>query len=271
MKSGLIVAATLILSALQLSAQEMSDRAQVRQAALDYIEGFYEGDTTRFVRSVSSRVEKYGYERSRGTGSYTGSAMPLTEFFSFANSIKNGEFRTPPNAPKEVEILDVLDQTAVAKITAWWGTDYLSMAKEDGRWKILQVLWQNHAPRPFPVEGTYHFAKAYVSNSCGEDRELVNQSAVVTHERRSHRFVFDDGVVRFVGTVDPDGAFRTDPVSGQDANMNSLGVVLEGMFRTDGFDALLQVNQVGPEGSAPEASCAYTIRWTGTLEPAAGS
>ena len=45
-------------------------------------------------------------------------------------------------APEEVLVLDVLDQTAVAKVTAWWGTDYLLMARFEGRWMITQVLWQ---------------------------------------------------------------------------------------------------------------------------------
>ena len=37
----------------------------------------------------------------------------------------------------------MLDQTAVAKVYAWWGTDYLTMARYEGEWKIVQVLWQS--------------------------------------------------------------------------------------------------------------------------------
>ena len=40
-------------------------------------------------------------------------------------------------------IFDVQDQTASAKLTAWWGTDYLLLAKQKGRWMILDVLWQS--------------------------------------------------------------------------------------------------------------------------------
>ena len=49
----------------------------------------------------------------------------------------------PATAPKKVEIFDILDQTASAKLTAWWGTDYLLLAKYDGRWMIPMVLWQS--------------------------------------------------------------------------------------------------------------------------------
>ena len=53
-----------------------------------------------------------------------------------------------PNADKlakKVEVLDYQDQTAAAKCTAWWGTDYLLLAKINGKWMITHVLWQSPA------------------------------------------------------------------------------------------------------------------------------
>ena len=40
----------LVLLAPALPAQSAADKDGVRQAALDYIEGFYEGDSSRFIR-----------------------------------------------------------------------------------------------------------------------------------------------------------------------------------------------------------------------------
>ena len=45
---------------------------------------------------------------------------------------------------KKVDVYEVLDQTASAKVTASWGIDYLQLAKYDGRWKIINILWQAH-------------------------------------------------------------------------------------------------------------------------------
>ena len=123
-------------------AQTVSDREAVRLAVLDYVEGFYEGDTARLVRSVSPEVRKYGYYRAKPGGPYVGEAMPFPEFLSYANRIKTGRSRTPPNAVKDIVLFDVQDQTASAKLTAWWGSDYLLLAKDKGRWIILEVLWQ---------------------------------------------------------------------------------------------------------------------------------
>ena len=125
-----------------------SDRAAVRQAVLDYVEGFYEGDTTKLVRAMWPLVLKYGYSRDAAANAYRGMAMQYPAgFMNYANSIRMGRNRTPANAPKEITIFDVQDQTASAKLTAWWGTDYLLLAKESGAWKITHVLWQSPPPR----------------------------------------------------------------------------------------------------------------------------
>jgi hypothetical protein len=53
---------------------------------------------------------------------------------------KNGQ--VPEDAPKEVVVFDIADQTASAKVTAIWGIDYLHLAKYEGKWKIINILWQ---------------------------------------------------------------------------------------------------------------------------------
>ena len=144
MRTPFILALFLLVAPATARAQAGTDRDGVHQAVLDYVEGFYEGDTTRFVRSIRPEVYKYGFGR-RPDG-YVGMQMEWHEFHAFANRVKSGAVRTPANAPKRIEILDVSDQTAAAKLTAWWGIDYLLLARFDGRWMITHVLWQ--APPP---------------------------------------------------------------------------------------------------------------------------
>ncbi len=124
--------------------QSAEDRSAVRQAALDYIEGFYEGDTVKLARSVRPEVFKIGFWRHSDSTRYGPSQqMPWSEFLAYAGRVKASNRPPPPNAPKEVVLLDVLDQTASTKITAWWGTDYLLLGKFGGRWMITHVLWQS--------------------------------------------------------------------------------------------------------------------------------
>jgi hypothetical protein len=132
-----------IASVPALHAQTAADSAAIRAAALDYIEGFYLGDSTRHIRSIRPEVMKTGFSADRNTGTYRQSSMPWREFHAYANRIKAGTSKTPENAPKRVAVLDAADQIAVAKVTAWWGIDYLHMAKFDGKWQIIHVIWQS--------------------------------------------------------------------------------------------------------------------------------
>ena len=127
-----------------------SDRELVRRAVLDYVEGFYEGDTARLARSVRPEVYKYGFARPRDSTSYRGMQMTWRGFHDYANRVKASNEPTPATAPKQITLFEVQDQTASAKLTAWWGTDYLLLAKYDGRWMISSVLWQSPPPRPAP-------------------------------------------------------------------------------------------------------------------------
>jgi Putative lumazine-binding len=128
-------------------AQTSADSAAVRQVALDYIVGFYEGDTTRLVRAVRPEVYKYGFFIPRGTAAYTGEQMEWKEFHSYANGVRKNNRQAPATAPRKVELMDVLDQTAAVKITAFWGTDYLLMGRYNGNWMISHVLWQSPKPK----------------------------------------------------------------------------------------------------------------------------
>ena len=123
-------------------AQTNSEEDGVRRAALDYLEGFYEGDSTKTVRSVRPEVTKYGFFRSSAEAEFEGTAMPFSDMIAYGNRVRDSGRTRPDTDPKVVEILDIQSQTAVVKVTAFWGTDYLQMAKYDGRWMILHVVWQ---------------------------------------------------------------------------------------------------------------------------------
>jgi hypothetical protein len=147
----LILTALLVLALPAASrAQNTADRATARdavtRASLDYLEGFYEGDTAKLVRSIRPEVYKYGFDWLKDKARYEGERMTWGEILGYARRFKANNRQTPPTAPKKVELLDVLDQTAAAKVTAWWGTDYLLLARFDGRWMITHVLWQSPTP-----------------------------------------------------------------------------------------------------------------------------
>ncbi len=134
------IAALALLPTVALS--QDAERDAVRRAALDYLEGFYEGDSTKHIRSIRPEVFKYGFWIPRDSTKYTGEQMKWDEFHSYTRRVRERKNFARPDAPRDVVIYEVLDQIASAKVTAFWGVDYLLMARFDGQWMITHVLWQ---------------------------------------------------------------------------------------------------------------------------------
>lgn len=126
--------------------QTDADREAVRQAVLDYVEGVYEVSPQRIERSVHPDLVKRGFYIKKGETVYSSSPMTFTELVNLSKTY-NKSGKLPKTAPKEVVVLDVLDQTASVKLTAVWGIDYMHLAKYDGKWMIINILWQS-PPKP---------------------------------------------------------------------------------------------------------------------------
>jgi hypothetical protein len=124
------------------------EKEAVRRAVLDYVEGFYEGDSTKIARGVHPDVNKRGFyiPRASQSGQYVAEPMSYAQMFEYVRGVQESGETADASAPKDIVIFDILDQTASAKLTAFWGTDYLLLAKSDGMWKIWQVLWQTPPP-----------------------------------------------------------------------------------------------------------------------------
>ena len=116
-----------------------NEREAVERAILDYVEGAYETDPSLIKRSVHPRLAKLGFVQK--DGQYVERPMTFDELVEIARTF-NKDGRIPHDAPKRVTVYEVLDQTASAKLEAWWGVDYVHLAKFDGRWMIINVLWQ---------------------------------------------------------------------------------------------------------------------------------
>lgn len=118
-RSAALLTLAIALTPVPSAAQDPAgDREAVRQAVLDYVEGFYQGDTARLVRSIHPDVAKYGYYIPRDSAHYVGEAMPWPEFLSYANMVRTRNREAPASAPREITIFEVQDQTASARLRA---------------------------------------------------------------------------------------------------------------------------------------------------------
>ena len=131
----------LSLLANYVSAQDAKEK--VERACLDYLEGFYEGDTVKLIRSLKPSLFKFGYWENNKSGKYEPDGnMTWRQAVDYAKRVFEKKNFAKAGAPKKVEVLDIMNTIASAKVTAWWGVDYILLAKQDDKWMIEQVLWE---------------------------------------------------------------------------------------------------------------------------------
>lgn len=142
MHTRLFILFTIILLFVsRLHAQTSEDSTAIRQVALNYIEGWYEGNAERMEKALHPELAKRIVTTDAKNGrSRLGqmSAMTLTQ------STRNGGGKDTPKEEqqKDVTILDIYRNSASAKIIASGWIDYLHLAKWNGEWKIVNVLWE---------------------------------------------------------------------------------------------------------------------------------
>ena len=137
---------SLAISSRAVSAQAhvptAADSAAIKATALDYIEGWYTGNADRMERALHPELAKrIVYQPTQPGGRSrleNQSAMTLVK-----NTRAGGGTRTPPDKQqKDVTILDIYENAASVKVVAGAWIDYLHIARADGRWQIINVLWE---------------------------------------------------------------------------------------------------------------------------------
>lgn len=118
-------------------------KEDITKACLNYIEGFYEGDTAKLIQSLKPSLFKFGYWKDKKSGKYAPDGnMTYRQALDYAKEVFTKKQFAKSGAPKKVEVLDIQNTIASAKVTAWWGVDYILLAKQEDKWRIEQVLWE---------------------------------------------------------------------------------------------------------------------------------
>jgi hypothetical protein len=138
--AGAIIVGLGLLQA-PLSAQSSADSAGIRAAALDYAEGWYEGNPDRMARAVHPELVKRIVVRDTVSGRDMIQGMGATVL---VNNTRRGYGKGTPadHQEKTVTIFDIFRGSATVRVTMSDWIDYLQLARVDGRWQIVNVLWE---------------------------------------------------------------------------------------------------------------------------------
>lgn len=135
-----------LLCLLPLTSLAQSDRELVQAAIEDYVDALYKVEPERIKKSVHPQLTKKGFWRPKDKAAYQPeSTMTFEQLYDLAGKW-NAKKTLAADAPRIIEIFDVQDQTACGKLTAQWGTDYFQLAKYEGKWLIVNIVWQSPPP-----------------------------------------------------------------------------------------------------------------------------
>jgi hypothetical protein len=130
----------LLLCGLPVSAQDSrissNDVFAVRATVTNYIQGYFTGDAQRMQQTLHPHYLKHVIHGD----------IPMREMTG-ADMMKNVRRDGPPNMPaadktEQVTVLDIVGEIASAKLVTPGWTDYITLSKVNGDWKILSVVQQ---------------------------------------------------------------------------------------------------------------------------------
>ncbi len=135
------LAVAMVLAPTAARAQTPDDSAAIRATALDYIEGWYQGDGDRMARALHPELVKRLHVADPRSGSPVVDTQGRSRLVA---STRAGGGSTTPAAERraDVTVLDVFRGAAVVRVDATDWVDYLQLVEEDDRWLILNVLWE---------------------------------------------------------------------------------------------------------------------------------
>ncbi|MDF1503291.1 nuclear transport factor 2 family protein [Roseisolibacter sp. H3M3-2] len=142
--------ALVLLAPAPLAAQTAADSAAIRRTALDYIEGWFAGDSARMRRALHPDLAKRAVmvddQGRQFVDLQSASMLTRAAGFGFGTRL--------PAAQRwsHVQILDVDGDLASVKLHSTQLVDYMHLVRWEGGWRILNVLWAvRPADRPRPT------------------------------------------------------------------------------------------------------------------------
>lgn len=124
-------------------AQTPDEKTAIRKAALDYIEGWYQADAARMDRALYKELAKRAIFNAGNGEKFVNLTKPqMVE----ATQKGGGHSRPAATWNIKVDVLDVYHEIATVRTECADYIDYLHLAKSEGKWQIVNVLWQDVVP-----------------------------------------------------------------------------------------------------------------------------
>jgi len=121
-------------------AQTDADREAIKRTALNYAEGWYEGNADKMESALSTDLAK----RIARTNDKGQTRLDQMSAMALVQGTRSGFGKQTPKEQqqKDVTILDILGGAATVKLEMRDWVDYMHIAKVNDKWVIVNVLWE---------------------------------------------------------------------------------------------------------------------------------
>ena len=116
-----------------------AEKEAVKKTALDYGDGWYSGSAERMERALHSELNKVLVTKLNQNGKIILQYSTVSELIEMTRG-KAG-FVEESKRNENVSVFTIDGNVACAKLNSAIFNDYLQMVKIDGKWKIINVLW----------------------------------------------------------------------------------------------------------------------------------
>lgn len=125
---------------ISVSGQTDADRDAIKRTALNYAEGWYEGNAEKMESALhpdlAKRIVRTNPQGQSGLGQM--SALTLIQ----GTRAGSGKQTPKEEQQKDVTILDTMGGAATVKLEMRDWVDYMHVGKFNGKWVIINVLWE---------------------------------------------------------------------------------------------------------------------------------
>jgi hypothetical protein len=123
-----------------VGAQTVADSTAIRSTALDYIEGWYTADAERMERALHPHLAKR-FQEPLPNG---GVRLTDTSALELVQQVRHGGGSNVARTDRrtDVTILDIFQDVASVRVDAHGWIDYMHIARSNGQWRIVNVLWE---------------------------------------------------------------------------------------------------------------------------------
>lgn len=117
------------------------DTQAIYQTVSDYYDGWYEPSMKRMDRSLHTALAKRAIKVDDSGKEYL---LHLTKDAMMDATIKGGGSNSPAEKKNwTITILDCYEKIATVKVSSVEYMEYIHLAKQDGQWQIVNVLYTN--------------------------------------------------------------------------------------------------------------------------------